>query len=135
MKLDPELLTKPEALAMLSLLTCVASGAKICAVETVAGGQVTAGTGPVRYASIEETACPREFCTGKLAFRTMRWDQSLEKCWLPNPLPKLLGAEVAFHVIHGGIHIIALLCREHLFPCTDEGVLPRSAFMHRQRDA
>ncbi len=49
---------------MLSLLTFIADSAITCAIEALERGQVTAGAEPVRFASIEEAACPHKFCNG-----------------------------------------------------------------------
>lgn len=62
---------------MLLLLTCVAGTAVPCAVGTLTRGQVTAGTGPVRYASIEEAACPHNTRTKDLLLAQYRQDQFL----------------------------------------------------------
>ena len=46
--------------AGLSLLLECAGKAEVCAEHSIRQGEVGVGTGPVKYASIEEATCPRK---------------------------------------------------------------------------
>ncbi len=53
--------------AELSLPLDRAGKAKVSAEQSIRQGEVSVGTGPVEYASIEEATCPRKVCTNKWA--------------------------------------------------------------------
>ena len=53
--------------AELSLFLECAGKAKVGAEQSIRQGEVRVGTGPVKYASIEEATCLRKVCTNKWA--------------------------------------------------------------------
>ena len=92
MKLGPALLkAKAGDDAMLSLLKNFAGDTDTCAVEAPRRGQVTAGTGPVKFASIEETTCPWRLCTDSWPSAQQTQVQSLKKCRLSQSLAIAFG--------------------------------------------